>query len=107
MFWLKRWNPPLLKSCLVLDAGPDEDAFSFVGVDATSLIIDNLDVVDGGCAGAPISPNSQQVSINGSDGVGTNKFLQKPLSLLELTNVHDKNLKKRITGGKHGKVDNL
>ena len=67
-------EPPILKLCLVLDAGPDEDAFSFGGVDATSLSIDILDVVDGGCAGAPISVDFQQLSIKGSDGVGTSKF---------------------------------
>ncbi len=81
--------------CLVLDAGPDEDAFGFGGVDATSLSIDILDVVDGGCAGAPISVDFQQVSINASDGVGTSKLQQKPVSSLELTNVHDVNLKMR------------
>ena len=86
-------EPPILKLFLVLDAGPDEDAFSLGGVDATSLNIDDLDVVDGGCAGATISAYCQQVSIHGSDGVGTSKFEEKPGSSLELTNVHDVNLK--------------
>ena len=40
-------DPPTLKFRLVLDAGPDEDAFSVLGVDATSLNIDNPDEVVG------------------------------------------------------------
>ena len=40
-------EPPTLKFRLVLDAGPDEDAFSVLGVDATSLNIDNPDDVAG------------------------------------------------------------
>lgn len=62
---------PILKLCLVLDAGPDEDAFNPLGVDATSLAIDNGDVVDGGCAGATISAYSQKSSVSGSLGVDT------------------------------------
>ena len=65
---------PILKLRLVLDAGPDEDAFNDVGVDATSLNIDNFDVVDGGCAGAPISANKQQINITSSVGVDTLKL---------------------------------
>jgi hypothetical protein len=46
---------PTLRLRLVLDAGPEEDAGVDVGVDATSLNIDNPAVVDGGFAGELLS----------------------------------------------------
>lgn len=40
-------EPPTLKLRLVLDAGPGEGAISFLGVDATSLNVENPDDVAG------------------------------------------------------------
>jgi hypothetical protein len=40
-------EPPTLKLRLVLDAGPDEGAISFLGVDATSLNVVHVDDVVG------------------------------------------------------------
>ena len=46
---------PTLKLRLVLDAGPNEEAFIVVGVVLTTLNIDNPDDVDGSGARASIS----------------------------------------------------
>jgi hypothetical protein len=40
-------EPPTLKLRLVLDAGPDEGAISFLGVDAISLNVVHVDDVAG------------------------------------------------------------
>lgn len=65
---------PILKLRLVLDVGLGEVVFNVVGVDATSLTIDEFDVVNGGCAGAPISAYSQQIKIVSSVRIGIGRF---------------------------------
>jgi hypothetical protein len=53
---------PTLILRLVLDAGPDEDAFIVGGVAATALNIDNPDEVDGSGARTTTSAHSQQMN---------------------------------------------
>ena len=55
-------EPPTLKLRLVLDAGPDEGAISFLGVDATSLNIENPDDDAGSGASATTSAYSPQMN---------------------------------------------